>query len=149
VPIFNENESIAMTPTQIKLVQDSFLLVLPIEDTAADLFYQRLFELDPSLRPLFKGDLAQQKKMLMQTLSVAVRGLSKLDAVVPVLEHLGQRHVGYGVEDRHYETVGAALLWTLEKGLGAAYTAETAAAWTTVYELIAKVMRNAAAAESN
>ncbi len=138
-----------MTPTQIKLVQDSFLLVLPIEDTAADLFYQRLFELDPSLRPLFKGDLAKQKKMLMQTLSVAVRGLSKLDAVVPVLEHLGQRHVDYGVEDRHYETVGAALLWTLEKGLGAAYTAETAAAWTAVYALIAKVMKNAAAAKAN
>lgn len=134
-----------MTPTQIRHVQDSFKLVEPIADTAADLFYTRLFELDPGLRPLFKGDLATQKRMLMQTLGAAVRGLQSPDAIVPVLQQLARRHVAYGVQDEHYATVGAALLWTLEQGLGAAYTAEVAAGWTAVYELVSSVMRAAAA----
>jgi hemoglobin-like flavoprotein len=134
-----------LTDTQIALVQKSFAVIAPIADDAAVLFYQRLFELDPSLKSMFKGDMADQRRKLMQMLTAAVKGLQRLDRLVPVVEDLGRRHVGYGVTDQHYETVGAALLWTLEKGLGREFTPEVREAWATVYGLLANTMRNAAA----
>jgi len=137
-----------MTPEQKKLVQQSFAKVLPIKEQAAELFYGRLFELDPSLRPMFKGDMKRQGAMLMSVLAMAVNGLDRLHAIVPAVEALGRRHVGYGVRDEHYETVGAALLWTLEKGLGTAFTPETRAAWEACYGLLAGVMKDAAAEQA-
>jgi hemoglobin-like flavoprotein len=126
------------------LVQKSFETVLTIEEAAAALFYGRLFELDPSLKPLFKGDLKEQGQKLMATLKVCVLGLDRLDQLLPAVQALGRRHVGYGVTDAHYDTVAAALLWTLEKGLGDQFTPECRAAWTEVYVLLASVMKEAA-----
>jgi hemoglobin-like flavoprotein len=117
---------------------------MPIADDAAALFYRRLFELDPSLQRMFKGDMTEQRRKLMQMLTAAVKGLDRLDQLVPVVEDLGRRHVGYGVADAHYDTVGAALLWTLEKGLGNAFTPEVKDAWIAVYGLLAGTMKNAA-----
>lgn len=133
-----------MTPHQKMLVQTTFAQVAPIAETAAALFYTKLFELDPSLRPLFKGDLEEQGHKLMQTLAVAVRGLDDLGALVPTVRALGTRHAGYGVRDAHYETVGEALLWTLETGLGDAFTPEVRDAWATVYWLLADTMKSGA-----
>jgi len=133
-----------LTVHQKTLVQDSFAIVAPIADDAAALFYRRLFELDPSLQRMFRGDMAEQRRKLMQMLTAAVKGLDRLDQLVPVVKDLGRRHATYGVEDRHYETVGAALLWTLEKGLGKAFTPETKEAWATVYGILATTMQDAA-----
>jgi hemoglobin-like flavoprotein len=133
-----------VTNTQKVLVQESFAAVVPIADDAAVLFYRRLFELDPSLQRMFRGDMTEQRRKLMQMLTAAVKGLDRLDQLVPVVEDLGRRHVGYGVADAHYDTVGAALLWTLEKGLGDAFTAEVKDAWVAVYGLLAGTMKNAA-----
>src|SRR5215510_6280978 len=110
-----------VTDAQKTLVQNSFVSVATIADDAAILFYQRLFELDPSLRRMFRGDMAEQRKKLMQMLTAAVKGLDRLDQLVPVVKDLGRRHGGYGVTDAHDDTVAAALLWTLEKGLGKAF----------------------------
>jgi len=129
---------------QKELVQSSFAKVVPIADKAADLFYDRLFSIDPVLRPLFKGDLKEQKKKLMQMLAGAVKGLDDMDTLVPVVRQLGARHAGYGVKDEHYETVAAALLWTLSKGLGEAFTSETREAWVEVYGIISTVMQEGA-----
>jgi len=133
-----------LTLAQTTLVQDSFATIAPIADDAAVLFYQRLFELDPSLEPMFRGNMAEQRKKLMQMLTAAVKGLDRLDQLVPVVESLGRRHAGYGVTDAHYDTVGSALLWTLEMGLGRAFTAEVKDAWATVYGLLATTMKEAA-----
>ena len=133
-----------VTNTQKVLVQESFAAVMPIADDAAALFYRRLFELDPSLERMFKGDMTEQRKKLMQMLTAAVKGLDRLDQLVPVVEDLGRRHAGYGVADSHYDTVGAALLWTLEKGLGTAFTPEVEDAWVAVYGLLANTMKSAA-----
>lgn len=133
-----------VTNAQKVLVQESFAAVVPIADDAAALFYRRLFELDPSLEKMFKGDMTEQRKKLMQMLTAAVKGLDRLDQLVPVVEDLGRRHAGYGVADAHYDTVGAALLWTLEKGLGSAFTPEVKGAWVEVYGLLAGTMKNAA-----
>lgn len=134
-----------MTPTQIGLVQESWKYVVPIKDEAAQLFYRRLFELNPSLQPLFKGDMAEQRRKLMAILGVAVNSLNKVDALVPALQDLGRKHNGYGVQPQDYETVGAALLWTLEQGLGAHFTPEVRAAWTETYGLVASTMKGAQA----
>jgi hemoglobin-like flavoprotein len=136
-----------MNPEQIILVQASFEVVLPIADIAAALFYGRLFELDPSLRPMFKGSLEEQGHKLMTMLRVVVHGLNRLDTLVPAVQALGRRHARYGVQDGHYDTVGTALLATLQQGLGDAFTPEVAAAWTTAYALLAETMKAAAAAE--
>lgn len=132
-----------MTPAQIALVQQTFDQVKPIAGVAAGLFYNRLFELDPALRPMFRGDMEEQGRKLMQMLSVAVAGLTRLDTLVPAVEALGRRHAGYGVKDEHYATVGAALLWTLGQGLGEAFTPEVEAAWATAYGLLSHVMQHA------
>jgi nitric oxide dioxygenase len=133
-----------MTPEQTLLVQRSFAQVLPIADQAADLFYDRLFALDPSLRHLFKADLSQQKRALMAMLQVAIAGLDEPATLLPVVQQLGVRHAGYGVTERDYATVGAALLWTLERGLGDGFTPAVADAWTAVYSLLATTMIAAA-----
>ena len=133
-----------LTVHQKTLVQESFAIVAPIADDAAALFYRRLFELDPSLERMFRGDMSEQRRKLMQMLTAAVKGLDRLDQLVPVVQDLGRRHATYGVENRHYDTVGAALLWTLEKGLGKAFTPETKEAWTTVYGILATTMKQAA-----
>lgn len=133
-----------MTPSQIKLIQSSFAKVRPIAGTAGALFYERLFSLDPALRPMFKGDIAEQSRKLMLTLETVVDSLNDLDAIVPDVRALGIRHKAYGVKDRDYGTVGEALLWTLEQGLGEAFTPETREAWTAAYMLIAQTMQDAA-----
>jgi hemoglobin-like flavoprotein len=133
-----------VTQAQKLLVQESFATIAPIADDAAALFYRRLFEIDPSLQRMFHGDMAQQRKKLMQMLTAAVKGLDHLEQLVPVVQDLGRRHTAYGVTDAHYDTVGAALLWTLEKGLGDAFTPETREAWTAVYGLLAMTMQQAA-----
>lgn len=134
-----------MTPNQIQLVSTTWAAVRPISDTAARLFYQRLFELDPSLRPMFRGDLEQQGRMLMAALNLAVTGLSRWETLQPALCQLGARHAGYGVQPAHYDTVGAALLWTLHQGLGEACTPEVVEAWAAAYAAIAGVMQAASA----
>lgn len=134
-----------MTPKQIALVQETFEMVVPIAEQAAALFYDRLFVLDPSLRPLFRSDMKTQGQKLMSTLALAVHGLRQPEKIIPAVQHLGRRHVGYGVRPEHYATVGEALLWTLAQGLGEAFTPEAEAAWTAVYTLVATVMQEAAA----
>jgi hemoglobin-like flavoprotein len=135
-----------MNRDQIKLVQESFDKVVPIADAAATLFYGRLFDLDPALESLFKGDMAEQGRKLMQMIGVAVKGLDRLEQVLPAVRMLGARHAGYGVRERDYETVGRALIWTLTKGLGDDFTPETEAAWAETYAALAGVMKEAQAA---
>ena len=137
-----------MTGEQIRLVRVTWLEVAPIADTAARLFYGRLFESDPEIQRLFAhADMDQQRAKLLRTLTVAVGALDKLETIRPALENLGRRHVGYGVEDRHYDLVGAALLWTLQEGLGDRYTAAVREAWTVAYSTLAAIMREAAGTE--
>lgn len=136
-----------MSPQQIELVQSTWQQVLPIREQAAALFYGRLFEADPALRALFRRDLATQGRMLMQALHAAVTGLHRLEALRPTLEALARRHVGYGVQPAHYDTVGSALTWTLQQGLGEAFTPPVREAWAAAYAQIATTMRTAAAAQ--
>ena len=130
-----------MNPTQISLIQSSFGKVAPISDLAADLFYERLFTLDPTLRRLFTGDLREQKRKLMTMLALAVNGLRRMDKLQPTLRELGRRHQSYGTEPQHYDTVAAALLWTLEQGLGDDFTAEVRSAWVALYTWLAATMQ--------
>src|SRR5262249_18558618 len=125
--------STQMTPADIELIQQSFARLVPISDKAAALFYDRLFEVAPEVKPLFRGDMTGQGRKLMATLALVVNGLHKLDAILPAASVLAKRHVGYGVKAVHYAAVGAALLWTLEKGLGPSWTPELAAAWILAY----------------
>jgi len=134
-----------MTPRQKELVQTSWEKVVPIADTAASLFYGRLFELDPSLKPMFTSDIKEQGKKLTTMITVAVRGLDDLGTLVPAVQALGRRHAGYGVKEEHYTTVAVALLWTLEKGLGDSWNAEVQEAWVVVYTILADTMKGAAA----
>ncbi|HEY8333159.1 MAG TPA: globin family protein [Tardiphaga sp.] len=130
-----------MTPEKIALVQDSFANVAPIADQAAVLFYDRLFEIAPEVKPMFhEADMAEQRRKLMATLGVVVTGLSRLETVLPAASALAKKHVSYGVKDEHYMLVGSALLWTLEKGLGAAWTPDVAEAWTTAYGTLSGYM---------
>lgn len=135
-----------LTPEQKRLVQESFEQLKPVAHAAGRLFYVRLFDLDPNLSYMFKNDLDEQSKKLMQLIAMAVKGLDKPEELLPAVEALGRRHVSYGVQERHYATVGAALLWTLDKGLGAAFTPEVKEAWRTVYKLLADTMKAAATA---
>ena len=137
-----------MEQKTITIVQDSFEKVKPIDVVAAELFYTKLFELDPDLKPLFptetKGAMKTQGNKLMTMFGAAVAGLSDLDALIPVLKSLGKRHVAYKVEKKHYYTVGLALLGTLETGLGDDFTPEVKAAWTSVYNTMSIIMIDAA-----
>jgi hemoglobin-like flavoprotein len=134
-----------MTPRQVELVQTTWEKCVPIADQAAALFYGKLFELDPQLKPLFKTDIKEQGKKLMTMITMAVRGLNDLGRLVPAIEDMGRRHVGYGVKDEHYATVGTALLWTLEQGLGPDFTPEVKESWTKVYTVLATTMQKASA----
>jgi len=134
-----------MTPEQITLVQSSWQKVVPIKDKAAELFYGKLFELDPALKPLFKGNMEEQGRKLMAMINTVVNKLDDLGDIVPAVQDLGKRHVTYGVKDAHYDTVGASLLWTLGAGLGDAFTNEVEAAWTEAYTILANAMKEAAA----
>ena len=129
-----------MTPAQVALVQDSFAKVAPISDQAAIIFYDRLFEVAPQVRALFPDDLTEQRKKLMATLAVVVNGLTNLPSILPAASALATRHVGYGAKAEHYPVVGGALLWTLEKGLGDAWTPEVAEAWTAAYGTLSSYM---------
>ncbi len=135
-----------MNYKHIYLVQSSFAKIVPLAQQTAELFYARLFDLDPTLQALFHGDMQAQGAKLMQAISLVVGSLHRLDALVPTLQALGERHVHYGVEAAHYATVGAALLWTLEQGLGADFTPATRAAWAQAYDTLATVMKDAALA---
>ncbi|MBT6048019.1 hemin receptor [candidate division WWE3 bacterium] len=132
-----------MKVDQIMLVQNTFDKVRPISEEAAKLFYNRLFELAPSLKSLFKGDMKTQGRMLMQMLDYAVTGLDRLDTIILAIQNLGIRHVGYGVKDEYYETVGEALLWTLEQSLGKDFTQDVKDAWTEAYKLLSDIMKSA------
>jgi hemoglobin-like flavoprotein len=129
-----------MTPEQIKAIQESFSKVVPISEQAAMLFYGRLFEIAPALKPLFRGDMKEQGRKLMATLGVVVNGLANLESVLPAASALAKRHVDYGVEAADYAPVGAALLWTLERGLGEQWTPPLAAAWTDAYTILSDFM---------
>ena len=129
-----------MNSDQVTLVQESFAKVVPIAGTASTLFYDRLFEIAPEVKPLFKGDLEQQKMALMQTLGIVVKGLSQPETILPAVKSLAERHKDYGVQAEHFDSVGAALLWTLEKGLGDAYTPDVNDAWVAAYTLLSGVM---------
>jgi hemoglobin-like flavoprotein len=129
-----------MTPEQVKLVQDSFSKVAPIADQAAMIFYDRLFEVAPSVKAMFPDDMTEQRKKLMATLAVVVNGLANLESILPAASALATRHVSYGAKPEHYPVVGGALLWTLEKGLGEAWTPEVAAAWTAAYGTLSNFM---------
>jgi hemoglobin-like flavoprotein len=129
-----------MTPDQIKAIQDSFAQVAPMSDQAAALFYGRLFEIAPSVKPLFRGDMAEQGRKLMATLTVVVNGLGNLEAILPAASALAKRHVGYGVKPIHYAIVGDALLWTLERDLGEQWTPDLAAAWADAYGVLSEYM---------
>ena len=133
-----------MNDSQITLVQDSFAKVVPIKDAAADIFYTRLFDVAPEVKPMFKGDMKEQGAKLMMTLGVVVNGLRDLDKIIPVAEDLAVKHNDYGVTADHYDTVGASLLFTLKTGLGDDFTAEVEDAWTTAYTTLSGVMISAA-----
>ena len=133
-----------LTDQQIQLVTDSWQKVVPISETAADLFYTRLFELDPSLQSLFSGDMKIQGERLMNMINIAVNALNRLEDVVPAIQAMGRRHKDYRVEPAHYDTVAQALLWTLGQGLGPAFTPEVKDAWTQVYGILANTMIDAA-----
>jgi hemoglobin-like flavoprotein len=133
-----------MTLKQKQLVQNTWEKVLPISETAATLFYGRLFELDPSTRSLFKQtNMSEQGKKLMYMIGMVVNGLNVLDQLIPAISNLGRRHMTYGVTNEHYASVGRALIWTLEQGLGADFTAEVKEAWTTAYDVLTDAMKNA------
>jgi hemoglobin-like flavoprotein len=133
-----------MNATQVALVQETWKQVLPIRDLAAQMFYDKLFALDPALKPLFRGDVAEQGRKLMTMIGTAVVRLSRPDDLIPAVQQLGARHASYGVCDEHYDTVAAALLDTLDKGLGDAFTADVKAAWIAVYGVLASTMKDAA-----
>jgi hemoglobin-like flavoprotein len=129
-----------MTPDQVKLVQQSFSKVAPISETAAVLFYDRLFDIAPKVRAMFPTDMTEQRRKLMAMLAVVVKGLGNLESVLPAASALAKRHVSYGAKAEHYPVVGAALLWTLEKGLGDGWTPDVAEAWTAAYGTLSGFM---------
>jgi hemoglobin-like flavoprotein len=137
-----------MQPQKIYIIQATWSRIMPIADTAADLFYTRLFQLDPAVKPLFKGDRAEQGRKLIKTIDTMVNSLSRLDEILPAVEALGRRHVAYGVEPKHYDTVGAALLWTLEQALGDSFTPAARDAWNITYQALANIMKDAACPNS-
>ncbi len=132
-----------MHPHQVALITESWSKVVPIKEAAADLFYARLFELDPSIRPMFKQDLTEQKRRLVEMLNRIVAMLGDFDALARSAQQLGRRHVPYGVKPQHYDTVGEALLWTLATGLGNAFTPDVKQAWTAAYQVLADTMKEA------
>ncbi len=137
-------DSPLITDEHIRLVEESWALVLPIQDTAAELFYGRLFEVAPELKALFSSDMKEQGRKLMKMISVAVSGLRKLDSIVPAVQDLGRRHGGYGVKSEDYAVVGSSLIWTLQQGLGEAFSPEVEKAWLSTYSILSSTMIEAA-----
>lgn len=137
-----------MTPEQVQLIKHSFKKILPIAGLAADLFYDRLFEIAPEVRPLFSGDLVSQKKKLIAMLAAVVTNVHEVDKIAPALEELGKRHVAYGVTIKHFGPFGGALIWTLNEALGSEFTPQVRIAWTEAYVALARVMSRAAADET-
>ena len=137
-----------MNRKQIELVQSSWRQVPFTLEQTADRFYTRLFEVDPSLKRLFRGDMKEQGRRSMAMLTFIVDSLGRLDEIVPALRSLGSRHAGYGVREQHYGTVGETLLWTLEGSLGAGFTAEIRSAWGAALETLASTMLQAAKAQA-
>lgn len=138
-----------MSPDTTAILKATWAKVAPISDIAAGLFYDRLFTLDPSLKRMFaNANMQEQRRKLMQAIAAVINGVDHLDALVPTLENLGRNHGRYGVTDAHYDTVGAALLWTLEQGLKEAWTPAAKSAWTAAYTTVATVMRGAAASNA-
>ena len=129
-----------MNSTQVKLVQESFSKVVPISEAAAVIFYDRLFEVAPSVKAMFPDDMTEQRKKLMMMLAAVVKGLGNLESILPAASALAKRHVNYGAQPEHYPVVGGALLWTLEKGLGEAWTPDVADAWTAAYGTLSGYM---------
>jgi hemoglobin-like flavoprotein len=129
-----------MTPDQIRLVQQSFAEVAPIADTAATLFYERLFVIAPAVKPLFHGDTAEQRNKLMATLAAVVAGLGGIETILPVASALARRHVRYDVKPENYAQVGSALLWTLERGLDDGWSSDLAAAWSAAFGTVSRFM---------
>jgi hemoglobin-like flavoprotein len=142
-------ENPMITPAQKSLVQNSFAQIAPIAKPAAALFYSRLFELDPTLKPLFKTDMTQQGEKLITMIATAVHGLDNPEQLVPTLKALGHRHAGYGVPQTSYATVGDALLWTLRQGLGPDFTAEVENAWAAAYDLLSRTMQDGSRATAS
>jgi hemoglobin-like flavoprotein len=133
-----------MTPEEVVMVQESWEKVLPISDKAAELFYGRLFEIAPEVKPYFKGDMEEQGRKLMAMINTAINALNELESVVPAVQAMAVRHVDYGVKPEDYDAVGAALIWTLDAGLGDAFTDDVRDAWVKVYTTLADVMKSAA-----
>src|SRR5215510_2267177 len=129
-----------MTPQQVALVRESFTKIVPIREQAAALFYNRLFAIDPSTSPLFRGDMKSQGAKLMAAIGAVVKSLDRIDAILDDLRTLARRHHRYGVREEHYAGVGAALLWTLEQGLGCDFTRDVRRAWATAYDLLSGTM---------
>lgn len=129
-----------MTPEEKTLVKESWAKVMPIKETAADLFYNRLFDQYPEVKPYFKGDMKEQGKKLMMMINTAVGGLDNLEALIEPVKALGKKHVEYGVKKEDYDKVGESLLWTLEQGLKDDFTPEVKEAWTVTYTTLANVM---------
>jgi hemoglobin-like flavoprotein len=133
-----------MTPEQARLITTSWSRVASIADSAIEQFYNRLFEINPSARVLFRAtEMPEQRRKVIEALSLALQSLDDLEALTPTLEELGRRHQRYGVAAAHYDSVGQALLWTLEQGLGTAWTPAMAAAWTELFGQLAGVMKRA------
>ena len=132
-----------MNTAEIDLIKTSWQAVLPIKTQAAELFYGRLFQLDPLLRPLFTGDMTEQGNKLMAMINTVVINLGQLDTLVPAIQDLGKRHTGYGVKNADYAKVGEALIWTLQTGLGDKFTKQTEAAWLQAYTILSQTMINA------
>jgi hemoglobin-like flavoprotein len=134
----------SMTPRQVEIVQSTFRSVQPMAATAGEIFYRRLFEIDPGTRALFGGDMRQQAHNFMQVLAVAVSGLSSMSTLAPIVQELGLRHATYGVKPEHYDAVRQALLYALARILQDAWTEEVRSAWATAYAMLAGVMKEAA-----
>ena len=137
-----------MNPRQIGLIKESWDKVYPIAGKAAELFYGKLFEIDPALKELFKSDMTEQGKKLMTMIDTVVKSLDNLEVVVPAIQASGKRHVGYGVKEADYDTVGEALIWTLGAGLGDDFTDEVKEAWIAAYTILATTMKEAARTEA-
>lgn len=127
----------SLTDTQRIIVQGTFAQVTDA-DALATIFYDRLFEIDPSTRPLFRGDMTEQGKKLLKALTVVVKALDSLDTIIPAIQDLGKRHVSYGVTIAHWDSVGNALLWALAETFGDAFDDEVGGAWAAAYGVIAQ-----------
>jgi len=134
----------SLSGEQIDLVQSSFSKVKPISDQAAELFYARLFEIAPQVKPMFKGDMVEQGRKLMAMIHTVVNGLKNLDDIVPAAQNLARSHVNYGVQSEHYTYVGEALIYALEQGLAEDFTQPVKQAWIEAYTLLSDVMIAAA-----